>query len=295
MKKVLVIVGPTASGKTSLSLDLAQRFHGEIISGDSMQIYKSLNIVSAKASAEDQKRIPHHLIDIKNIDENYSVAEFQQDVRKKIEEISAKNKLPIIVGGTGLYLKAALYDYYFQNNEKVYEIPPLYLNASNDTLHGILSRIDYDSSKVIHKNNRRRVLRAIEIAQNYQKTKSTNLNEQTKKCLYDAKFVGLNMERSKLYERINLRVDQMVEEGLFQELEPFQNCISTASQAIGFKEVRAYFRQELTKEEAIELIKKNTRNYAKRQLTWFHHQLPVQWFEMEKNILLIENFVKEWW
>lgn len=291
MKKVLVIVGPTAVGKSTLGVELAHIFNGEIISGDSMQVYRGLDIGTAKITKEEQRGIPHYLLDIKNVDEAYSVSDFQHDARKLIDEITSKGKLPIIVGGTGLYHKAAIYDYDFSSspsNDR--SILDKYKDYSNEELYEELSKIDQESAKILHPNNRRRVLRAIEIYYTSGKTKSEIIATQEHKPLYDTLFIGLDMDRDELYTRINQRVELQIKQGLLDEVKrihELNNDKITAVQSIGYKEIIPYLEGKVTLDEAVEELKKVTRRYAKRQYTWFKHQLDVRWVKSNP-----ENFYK---
>lgn len=280
MKKVLTIVGPTAVGKTSISIKLAKKFNGEIINGDSVQIYQRLNIGSAKITKEEMQGIPHHLLDIKAPDEPFSVAEFQKIVRDKITEISARNKLPIIVGGTGLYIQAVLADFYF-SEEKNITTTTQFENLSNEALHLLLMQIDENEAKKIHQNNRRRIIRALEIYQNHSKPKSELLLKHQPKLLYDSFIVGLNMERKLLYERINKRVDMMLDNNLLEEVTELYTQGFRVN-AIGYKEFNEYFSGNMTLAEVVELIKKHTRNYAKRQLTYFRNKLDIYWYDVNR-------------
>jgi len=283
MQKIIVIVGPTAVGKTKLSIETAKRFNGEIISGDSMQVYKGMDIGTAKITAEEMEGIPHHLLDIKEPHEAFSVAEFQKLVREKITEITNRHAIPIIVGGTGLYVQAVLYDYQFSDSES--DHPPIDKYDKNPLeLHKKLESIDPESAKKIHPNNVRRVIRALEIFEQTGKTMTQLQSEQKKSVLYNTALIGLTMEREKLYERINKRVDIMIEEGLLKEVQHFyKNGISRESQsvkAIGYKEIYDYLDGKVSWEEAIIELKKNSRNYAKRQFTWFRNKMDVTWFDM---------------
>jgi len=287
MNKVIVIVGPTGVGKTKLSIELAKHFNSEVINGDSVQIYKELNIGSAKVSKEEMQGIKHHLIDFKNIEEDYTVYDYQNDLRNKIKEFNDKNIIPIIAGGTGLYLKAALYDYKFEkeDNEKF----NLYENLSNEEVYNLLKEKDEKEASKLHPNNRKRVVRALNVIENIGGSKSDMLKNQEHKPIYDVCFVGLTLPRDILYERINKRVDQMIENGLLEETKQLFNKYGKENykslQAIGYKELFAYYRNEVSYEEAIELIKKKSRNYAKRQYTWFNNQFDVKWFDVN-----LENF-----
>ncbi len=280
MQKVLVICGPTGIGKSALSIDLALKYHGEIISGDSMQIYKKMNIGTAKPDPEDLAKVPHHLIDIKELEETFSVADFQTLVRYKIAEIASRHHLPIIVGGTGLYLKAALYDYVFPQEIHDSEI---YANEANHELHEKLRLLDPQAASEIHPNNRKRIIRALNIATTTDYNKSATLLKQAHVPLYDVLCVGLTSDRDFVYGRINRRVDKMFEQGLLQEASEILACPSislTAKQAIGYKEFIPYFEGRATLDEVKEKIKQASRRYAKRQFTWFNNQMDVSWFDI---------------
>ena len=279
MKKIIVITGPTGVGKTKLSIELAKRLNGEIINADSMQIYKGLDIGTAKITEEEKENIPHHLFDIKNVLEDYSIYHFQKDARLKIDEIFSKDKTPIFVGGTGLYIKSALYDYKlnYENLNNNYE------NLSNEELYNLLLSIDKDVN--VDKNNKRRLIRAVNY---YQENNSSISNNKTDKLLYDVIFIGLTTERSKLYDIINKRVDKMFDLGLEEEVKYFYDrkiYTKPLINGIGYKELYKYFDNEITKEDAIELIKKNSRHYAKRQYTFFNNQMNINWFNVN-----FENF-----
>ena len=274
MSKIIVITGPTGVGKTKLSVSIAKKLNGEIINADSMQIYKDLNIGTAKIKEEEKDGIFHHLFDIKNTFEDYSIYDYQKDARSKIEEILSKGKTPILVGGTGLYIKSALYDYklnYEKNNES-------YEDLSCEELYDILIKLDKDIE--IDKNNKRRLIRAI----NYYKENGKSINEnKTDKILYDVVFIGLTTERDKLYDIINKRVDKMFDMGLEEEVRYFyENKIYTKPliNGIGYKELYKYFDGEISLEESKDLIKKNSRRYAKRQYTFFNNQMNVKWFNV---------------
>lgn len=281
MDKVLVIVGPTAVGKSDLAIQLAKQFNGEIINGDSVQVYKELNIGSAKVS--DTQGIVHRLIDYKEVEDDYNVAEFQKAARAEIAEVLAKGKLPIIVGGTGLYIKALLYDYCFAQESA--DRTEDFEQYDNETLYQKLMQIDPKSCEIIHPNNRKRVIRALQIAQNGT-TKSEQENEQSHQMLYQAKIVGLTMDREKLKLRIDQRVDQMMENGLVEETQSLFSRYrhdAHAFTAIGYKEMLPYYKQQSSLEEACEAIKTHTRQFAKRQYTWFKHQMPVDWYDIEES------------
>ncbi|MGE5456258.1 MAG: tRNA (adenosine(37)-N6)-dimethylallyltransferase MiaA [Ignavibacteriales bacterium] len=280
MNKVIVIVGPTGVGKTKLSTILAKKLDGEIINADSTQVYKGLDIATAKVTKKEQENIPHHLFDIKNVEEDYTVYDYQKDSRSKIEEILAKNKTPIMVGGTGLYIKASLYNYDFNEEQIKYN----YDSFSNDELYEKLLVIDPNTT--IHKNNRKRVERALNYYEiNHQVLSSKNKSER---LLYDAIIIGLTLDRNILYTRINERVDQMVNNGLIEEAKHlYQSNIRTKAvlTPIGYKELFEYFDGQKELSECIELIKQKSRKYAKRQYTWFNNQMNVKWFNVN-----LENF-----
>ena len=282
MNKVIVVVGPTGVGKTKLGVELAKHFNSEVINGDSVQIYKELDIGSAKVTVSEMEGIKHHLLDFKNIEENYTVYDYQQDLRNKIKEFNEKKLLPIVVGGTGLYLKAALYDYSF-NKEDDSNLNE-YEEYSNEELYNLLKEKDEKAASILHPNNRRRVVRALNIIENSGKRKSEIIDNQEHKPLYDVTFIGLTLPRDVLYERIDKRVDIMLQNGLFEEVKNLFNKYGDKDykslQAIGYKELFSYFKGEITFEESIELIKKKSRNYAKRQYTWFNNQFNVKWFDV---------------
>ena len=292
MKKVLVIVGPTSVGKTAFGIGCAQFFDGEIISGDSVQIYRGLDIGSAKATKQEREAAVHHLIDIKDPDDTYSVKEFQEKARVLIDEISAQGKLPIIVGGTGLYIKSCLYDYEFMDEE---EEDNQYEDLSNEELYEMLRKYDEAALEKIHINNRKRIVRAINIFEKHKKGISSIKSMQEHKMIYDAKLIGLTCERQELYRRIDIRVDRMISEGLIEEVQSLLNRgVSFSDQsmsAIGYKELKGYFENGESLDECAALIKRNTRHFAKRQYTWFNNQMPVEWFE-DRDAALCS--VKDW-
>ncbi|MDR4325679.1 tRNA (adenosine(37)-N6)-dimethylallyltransferase MiaA [Bacillus pseudomycoides] len=286
-EKVAVIIGPTAVGKTKLSIDLAKALNGEIISGDSMQIYRTMDIGTAKATMEEMEGIPHYMIDIKNPEDSFSVAEFQELVRGYIREITERGKLPIIVGGTGLYIQSVLYDYQFTDEagDPVYreELEKLATEHGVEYVHGKLREVDPESASRIHMNNVRRVIRALEIFHTTGQKMSDQLEKQENELLYDVSLIGLTMDRGMLYDRINLRVDLMVKQGLLQEVKAlYENGVRDCQsiQAIGYKELYNYFEGHVSLEEAIMQLKTNSRRYAKRQLTWFRNKMDVTWFDV---------------
>lgn len=277
MSRVIVITGPTAVGKTKLSIELAKKLNGEIINADAMQVYKGLNIGTAKVAEKEKENIPHHLFDIKEVEEEYSIYNYQKDCRKVIDDILRRNKTPILVGGTGLYIKAALYDYKL-SEEKTNNT---YDNLKTEEIYKELLKLDKDIN--IDKNNRRRLIRAL----NYYKENNTSINtNKTNKLLYDTIFIGLTTDREILYKKINQRVDNMIENGLLEEVKYYYDKnIKTKPliNGIGYKELYNYFDGLCSKEEAVEKIKQNSRHYAKRQYTFLNHQLNVVWFETDYN------------
>lgn len=291
MSKIIVITGPTAVGKTKLSIELAKKYNGEIINADAVQVYKGLDIGSAKVTEEEKENIPHHLFDIKDVNEEYTIYHYQKDCRKKIKEILDRGNTPILVGGTGLYIKAALYDYKLTKEKET----NTYDNLTTEELYNELLELDKDI--VIDKNNRRRLIRAI----NYYKENNKSINNNvTNKLLYNCIFIGLTTDRKALYDKINTRVDIMMKEGLLNEVKAFyEKGIRTKPllNAIGYKEIYSYLDGNISLEEAIDKIKQNSRHYAKRQYTFFNHQLPVVWFETDYNnfnntIEKVESYIK---
>ncbi len=290
--KVIVICGPTASGKTALSIELAKKINGEIISCDSMQIYKDMNIGTAKVTEEEMQGIKHYMIDFVSPDERYSVADYKNDAEKIIEIIINKGKTPIIVGGTGLYVDSLIYNIeypkinldedYRQKLEKEVEEKGL------KYLYDVAKKIDEQAVQKISINDKKRIMRVLEIYHATGKTKTEQEVESRKKEVkYDYKIFAINMDREKLYQRINLRVDKMIENGLIEEVENLQkqyNHFPTAMQGLGYKEVVEYLQNEITKDEMIEKIKQESRRYAKRQLTWFRKNKQTIWIDGLKNI-----------
>ena len=264
---IIAVVGPTGVGKTKLSVELAKHYHGIIVNCDAMQVYKKMDIGTAKVTEKEKENIPHYLLDIKDANENYTVYDYQKDARKIIEENQDKNI--IFVGGTGLYLKASLYSYEFSKEEKETNN---YEGRSNEELYALA--IKKDPYMDIHVNNRKRLIRFL----NKEKT-----NVPPSKPLYDAIYIGLTCKRDELYERINKRVDEMFEQGLLEEVKGFYDAhiySKALKTAIGYKELYSYFDGDITLEEASELIKKRSRNYAKRQYTWFNNQMNIKWFDV---------------
>lgn len=283
---IYVITGPTCLGKSETAIFLANKIGAEIVNGDAFQCYKEMSIGVAKPSEEDLKKATHHLYSFIDVSHEYSIAEYQLNLRKKIDEIQGRGKDIILVGGSGLYIRSALYDYEF-NEQKEVDMSN-YEKMDDKTLHLELEKIDPVEATKIHENNRKRVLRAIEIFLSEGKTKSELISEQEHKLIYESKFFVRDMDRDDLYNRINKRVDIMIEQGLVNEVKNIvqkygKTCRSL--QAIGYKEIIEHLDGKITLEEAIELIKKNTRNYAKRQMTFIRHQFPVVFYKNNEDIL----------
>ncbi len=285
---VICIVGPTASGKTGLSIELAKKLNGEIISADSMQIYKELSIGTAKVTKEEMQNIPHHLIDVCSIEDSFSVADFKNMCYDKIDDIIKRGNTPIIVGGTGLYVSAVVNNMSFDEEEIDLEYRNYLYNLaetnSNEYLHDMLKKIDEKSAKEIHPNNLKRVIRALEIAKNSGKLKSEHMQEEKERIKkenipYNFLVFYIDFARNILYERINERVDIMLNQGLLKEAKMIYDKNlkkdSTCMQAIGYKEFFPYFENKVTIEEAVEKLKQETRKYAKRQETWFKNKLDI--------------------
>lgn len=283
---LLVIVGPTASGKTALAVECAKKFDGEIISADSMQIYKGMNIATAKPTEEEMQGIPHHLIDFVDVTSQYSVAQFVTDAEKCCRDILSRGKLPVLAGGTGLYVDS------FVNNIKFSEADgdEALRKKLSDELNSVgaekmlqrLSRLDPEYAAKLHPNNEKRIIRAFEIYTLTGKTPTEAAAlSRTEPSRYNCCFVGINYKnRDILYDRINRRVDLMMENGLLEEAKSYYDLPkkSTASQAIGYKELKPYFDGEISLEQAVENLKIGTRHYAKRQLTWFRRNEDIKWF-----------------
>lgn len=272
--KILVVVGPTAVGKTALGIELAQAFNGEIISGDSQQVYRKLDIGTAKATVQEQAEAVHHLIDVRDVDENYSVYDFVKEAKAAIIDIYNRGKLPIIVGGTGLYLQSLLEGYHLGgevDQEQVLVYRAQLDNLSDDDLFGKIAELGLDIPQL----NRRRAMRALELAKFGQVMENKETN-------YDALLIGLNDDRQLLYDRINKRVDFMLENGLLQEAQwLYENFPQVqAARAIGYKELFPYFSGEQSLQEATDKLKQNTRRFAKRQLTWFRNRMSINFYRV---------------
>ena len=302
--KIVVIVGPTASGKTKLSIELAKKIDGEVVSCDSMQIYKEMDIGSAKPTIEEMQGIKHHLIDYISPEERYSVARYKQDAKKAIKEILEKGKVPIIVGGTGLYVNSLIYEIEYNKIEFDAEYREKLEEKAKKGLEDLYEeakKIDPKAMEIISPNDKKRIIRVLEIYHATKKTK-TELEIESRKneVQYDYRVFAIDIRRDILYDRINKRVDKMIEQGLIQEVENLKQKYSefpTAMQGLGYKEVVQYFENELTKEEMIEKIKQETRRYAKRQLTWFRKNKETIWLngldDVQKNIDIICDNLKK--
>ncbi len=277
---IYVIVGPTASGKSTLAINLAKKFNGIVVNGDAFQVYEGMDIGTAKPTREELSEIPHHLFDIFKPTHEFSIFEYQKLLRETLEKYKDNNIF--VVGGSGLYLKSAFYDYNLLENSS--SNMDEFNSKSDDELYDYLFSIDSETAEKIHKNNRKRVLRAIEIYLSTGKKKSDIEKEQMHKPIYDVIFIGINTPRNILYDKINARVNQMISLGLFDEvndlMEKYPHDLK-AFQAIGYKEIINGIHNNKSRDEIIEDIKKSTRHYAKRQLTFFNHQLDVNWVNNE--------------
>ena len=303
--KLIILAGPTASGKTSVSIDLAKRLGGEIISADSIQVYKYMDVGTAKISVEEMQGVKHHLIDVLDPKEDFNIVKFQNMVKCSIEEIVKNGHIPILVGGTGFYIQSVIYDIDFNNeddNSSVRnKLEEEYDTLGADFMHEKLKKIDIVSAQTIHKNNKKRIIRAIEyFLINNEPISSHNEVQREKKSPYDYRFFVLNPPRDILYERINKRVDIMVENGLVDEVKKLREMgLSTANismQGIGYKEIIEYLDGEVSLETAIENIKQNTRHMAKRQVTWFKREKDVIYvdpFSFESNDKIVDYMIEK--
>lgn len=276
---IIVITGPTGVGKTKLSIELAKKYNAEVINGDAIQVYKGLDIGSAKVTKEEMDGIVHHLFDIKEVWEEYSIYDYQIDCRKKINDILSRNKNVVIVGGTGLYIKSALYDYTLYDGDNIKDN---YEDVSTNELYIRLRELDKEID--IDRFNRRRIIRALNYYLSF--NKSISNNKDGNKLLYDAIFIGLTTDREVLYEKINKRVDKMIENGLLDEVNKFylrDMRYKPLLGGIGYKELYSYLDGNVSYDEAIELIKRNSRRYAKRQYTFFNNQFDIKWFSVNFN------------
>ncbi|RDU23170.1 tRNA (adenosine(37)-N6)-dimethylallyltransferase MiaA [Anaerosacchariphilus polymeriproducens] len=307
-KPLIVLTGPTAVGKTELSIQLAKKVNGEIISADSMQVYKYMNIGTAKITPDEMQGIPHYLVDEILPDEEFNVVIFQQLAKKYMEEIYNKGKIPILVGGTGFYIQAVLKNINFTetdtNLEYRSELENIAKEKGSAFLHEMLQNVDKKAADSIHENNTKRIIRALEF---YKETKKLisehNEEEYLKESPYNFAYFVLNTERGLLYERINLRIDKMLEEGLVKEVEMLAKMgmkkDMVSMQGLGYKEILSYLNREISLEEAVYLLKRDTRRFAKRQLTWFRREKNITWIEKEhfdfnndKILSYMLNFIK---
>lgn len=290
-KKLLIIAGPTAVGKTDISIELGKRLNGEIISCDSMQIYKYMDIGSAKVSKEEIQGVPHYMIDIVSPENEFSVAEYKSQVTEIIEDICKKGKLPIIAGGTGLYINSIICNMNFTESEKDEEYRSYLENLAEEKggeyLHEMLKEVDPISYENIHYNNKKRVIRALEVYKITGKPFSSFASgDQYYSTEYDVHYYVLNMDREKLYNRINMRVDIMMDKGLIDEVKKLQsmgcNAEMQSMKGIGYKEILYYLDGKISLEAAIDMIKQGSRNYAKRQLTWFRKDPRAEFIDKDK-------------
>lgn len=299
--KVIVICGPTASGKTALSIELAKKINGEIVSADSMQIYKDMNIGTAKPTKEEMGEIQHYLLDFVSPEERYSVAQYKQDAKKAIKEIIEKGKTPIIVGGTGLYVDSLIYEIEYNDikldEEYRKKLEKIVEEQGLEELYKKAVEIDPEAMKKISLNDKKRIMRVLEIYHSTGKTKTEQEKESRKNPVeYDYRVFAINWDREILYERINKRVDIMVDQGLIEEVKEILNkydTFPTAMQGLGYKEVVDYLNGTYTKEEMIEKIKLETRRYAKRQLTWFRKNKQTIWLDGTNDIQNNINIILE--
>lgn len=300
---LLVLIGPTAVGKTRMSLDLAKAWNAEIISGDSMQVYRGMDIGTAKISHEEQEGIPHHLIDICDPDESFSAADFQAEAIRTIEQIAERGKLPFIVGGTGLYVESVCYQYQFASNgsDEAFrqEQEQFALENGPEALHLKLAETDPQAAERLHPNDLRRVIRALEVYHMTGQTFTEQQEGQKKESPYELCIIGLTMDRVKLYRRIEQRIDLMMEQGLVDEvrqlLERDLPPQAVAMQGLGYKEIADYLQGNCSLEAAVERLKRDTRRFAKRQLSWFRHMKDIHWIDMDENfhnnLLLIHDTI----
>jgi tRNA dimethylallyltransferase len=289
MEPLIVLTGPTAVGKSALSIELAKAVNGEIISADSMQVYRHMNIGSAKVTEGEMEGIPHHLIDVLEPWEEFNVAVFQKMAKKAVKEIYERGRIPIIVGGTGFYIQALLYDIDFTDNGEDksirQELELMVETEGPEKLHEILKEIDPVAAEEIHENNVKRVIRAIEYyRQTGERISEHNKREKQRKSPYNVLYYVVNTDRDILYERIDRRVDQMLENGLVEEVRSLKAMGCTrdlvSMQGLGYKEILGYLEGEMSLEEAVYVLKRDTRHFAKRQITWFKREREVRWLNL---------------
>jgi tRNA dimethylallyltransferase len=303
---IAIIVGPTAVGKTDISIGVAKALDGEIISADSAQVYRYMDIGTAKIKPEEMQGVRHHMLDVADPDQSFSVAQFRNSCQQYIQDISARGKLPMVVGGAGLYINSLLNNLEFTasvgDEEFRNEMQEIADNKGNEYLHAMLKDMDPDSYSRLHPNDVRRVIRALEVYKFTGKTIS-NFQEESRRApeRYHYAFVGLTMDRQRLYDRIDLRVERMLAAGLVEEVKGLLNMGYDESlvsmQALGYKEILQYLRGELSYDEAVFVLKRDSRHYAKRQLTWFRRDQRIQWFDVEEytnkeeNVKKITNYI----
>lgn len=300
-KEIIIIAGPTAVGKTKYSIEIAKAFNGEIVSSDSMQLYKYMDIGSAKPTAEEQAQVKHYLVDEIDPRERFSAAEYQKRAKNAIEQIFSQGKTPVISGGTGLYVNSLMYDMDFSSppvgNEYRIKFEKLALEHGNEYVHKLLEEKDKEAAERIHPNNLRKVIRALEVAENSKEGIKSFEQSFVKTKDYEYKLIGLCRNREELYERINLRVDMLLDMGLVQEIKKLLDMGLTADnismKGIGYKEIIGYFNGEYDLERAIYLVKRNTRHYAKRQMTWFRRYDDIKWFNISDYSNDDDDAVKE--
>ncbi|MTI79487.1 MAG: tRNA (adenosine(37)-N6)-dimethylallyltransferase MiaA [Firmicutes bacterium] len=290
-KPILAIVGPTATGKTAVGVQLALHLNGEIVSTDSMLVYKGMDIGTAKPTTEERQGVPHHMIDVVMPNEDYSVAKYQQEAERVVATIHNSGKLPILVGGTGLYLRAVVDKYNFESpmtDENLrHQLQILSQEKGKDWLHHQLAEVDPEAAEKIHQNNVRRVIRALEVYKlTGKRFSSLQKADYQPNIKYNTLIVGLTMPREILYQRIEKRVDKMLEMGLVSEVDKLLqqgvNPTATSMQGLGYKEIAAYLKGELSLDKAVELIKRDTRRFAKRQFTWFKRDPRIHWIDLHK-------------
>lgn len=291
---VIVIAGPTASGKSDAAMSIALKYGGEIVSADSMQIYKGLDIGTAKPTKEDREKVPHHMIDICDINERFSAADFVGGAKEAIEDIYLRGRLPIVAGGTGLYIDSLIYGVKYnhaaENPELRESLTKLAQTEGDEAVHAVLAELDEHAAKKIHPHNLKRVIRAIEIIKDTGKSLEESIEKpETESSCYDCLYTVLKRDRKELYERIDKRVDIMLSEGLFEEakwlFENVEDKNATSMQAIGYKELLPVYEGKMKIEEAAEVLKKDTRHYAKRQMTWFHRKDEALFLDCGEDVL----------
>ncbi|MCY9515883.1 tRNA (adenosine(37)-N6)-dimethylallyltransferase MiaA [Paenibacillus apiarius] len=298
--RLLVLVGPTAVGKTQLSLSVAKHYECEIISGDSMQVYRKMDIGTAKLPIQERGGIPHHMMDIHDPDEAFSVAEFQERGRTLIQQITARNHLPFIVGGTGLYVESLCYGFVFgdssSDEEFRQQMADYAASHGSEALHERLKAVDPITAERLHHNDQRRVIRALEVFHLSGEPLSSQLARQKRESPYDLCMIGLTMDRQMLYKRIEARIDIMLEEGLIDEVRQLleqgysRNLVSM--QGLGYKEIAAYLEGEMSLDAAVGLLKRDTRRYAKRQLSWFRRMTELEWVDVTDSERTDEHFTQ---